>query len=102
MKFEIFTGKPEEYGIINGEHRLIKPKSRGPYIYDIHEKCPIFAPPPPFSVCPNGSKLGTTPPPLDVKTLATVWNTVWTLITLILIIVLAIQFLWIPSPSPHL
>ena len=31
--------------------------STGPYIYDIHEKCPIFTPPslalPEFSVCPN-------------------------------------------------
>ena len=36
----------------------------GPYIYDIHEKCPVFAPrPPPFSVCPNGSELGETPRP---------------------------------------
>ena len=37
---------------------------KGPYIYDIHEKFPIFAPPPlsPFSVCPNGSKLGKTTP----------------------------------------
>ena len=27
------------------------------------KKCPIFASPlPPFSVCPNGSKLGKTPP----------------------------------------
>ena len=32
----------------------------------------------------------------------TVWNTVWTLITLILIIALDIQFLWIPSPSSPL
>ena len=36
---------------------------KGPYIYDIHEKCPIFAPPlSPFSVCPNGSKLGKITP----------------------------------------
>ena len=42
---------------------------KGPYIYDIHEKCPIFAPPSTtFSVCPNGSELGKTPPPLDVQT----------------------------------
>ena len=26
---------------------------------------------PPFSVCPNGSELGKTPPPLDVETQAT-------------------------------
>ena len=37
--------------------------SVGPYIYDIHEKCPIFAPPlPHFFVCPNGSELGKTFP----------------------------------------
>ena len=37
---------------------------KGPYIYDIQEKCPIFAPTlPPFSVCPNGSELGKTPHP---------------------------------------
>ena len=35
----------------------------GPYIYDIHEKCPVFAPLPPFSVCPNGSELGETSRP---------------------------------------
>ena len=29
-----------------------------------------------------------------------VWNTVWTQITLILIIAVDIQFLWIPFPSP--
>ena len=45
--------------------------NHGPYIYDIHEKFPIFAPPPPFSVCPNGSELGKTPPSLDVETYAT-------------------------------
>ena len=36
-----------------------------PYIYDIHEKYPILAPPPPplilFSVCPNGSESDKTP-----------------------------------------
>ena len=37
---------------------------KGPYIYDIHEKCPIFATPlPPFPVCLNGSELSKTPSP---------------------------------------
>ena len=58
MADEIFTGKPEEYEIINGEHRLIKPKSRGLYIYDIHEKCPIFAPPPPFFCLSEWVRIG--------------------------------------------
>ena len=41
---------------------LLNCTSMGQYIYDIQEKCPIFAPPPPFFyVCTNGSKLGETP-----------------------------------------
>ena len=40
--------------------------SRGPYIYDIQEKCQIFVqnhPLPPFSVCRNEFELGESPPP---------------------------------------
>ena len=37
--------------------------SMGPYIYDIHEKCPIIPPPlPHFFVCPNVFELGKTLP----------------------------------------
>ena len=45
------------YGTIKQDHTF----------YNIEEKCPIFAlPPPPFSVCLNGSELGEIPPPLKV------------------------------------
>ena len=53
------------------ENNEVNIEGLGPYIYDIHEKCPIFASPsPPFSVCPNGSELG---PALGRRSLGYRW-----------------------------
>ena len=73
---------------------------KGPYIYDNHEKCPVFAPPrppPPFPLFPSvrmGSNWARLPAPgrQNLGDQTPVWNTVWTLVD--------IQFLWIPSPTP--
>ena len=45
---------------------------KGPYIYDIHEKCPIFASPSHlFLSVRMGLNWARPPPPLDVETQAT-------------------------------
>ena len=130
---------------------------QGPYVYDLEEKCPIFAFPSSFCLSvqlgpncppltPGRRNVGYQPPPppspsvflqklgmlrrkpkcslkpsfpqnqtlVCLKHLqqneTPVWNTysrtrhlsgtVWTLITLTLIIAVDFQFLWIPSSSP--